>query len=613
MNQTWVHRYQLSQSSGFLQSPEIAGLAPFDNLVGSWNAEVPEGAELEMQAKVRLENSWSKWFTLGKSSAGLFFSPQKQEDESGYVDIDTLKLKKKADAFRYRFAFKTSKRPVILSLAAAAISDDSPGAAPAPFQPGPWVLEIPVRPRSQMEEQEQYKHDICSPTTLSMAMDYWGRRLGTITAAEAVRDQATGMYGVWPANIAAAHTRGLEGYVARLESIEDLQEEIARGRPIAVSVTFGAGELAGSPITKTKGHLFLVTGFTPEGNVIVLDPAAPDRKSARRVYDRAQFHKAWRVNKRGLAYILGKPLSGKMAVGVPVADLMAVPVKKKGLSLSDPDHLSQLLYGERVTVLSTRGDWARVSADEQDNFLQEKKWRGYRGWLKSSDLSPAAPQAPDTVVRTKQALLHARRIGADDSEEILAFSVGTRLKRVSQAQGLSQVRLLDGRLAEITSDSLYVPSEANPDENRHQIIKTAELFLGTSYYWGGRSGVQQDLSIGVDCSGLSSLAYRIHGIDIPRDSHEQKLKSRPIRSKDMKPGDLIFLTDSTRSSRITHVIIYTGGDGVIESRKSAGRTLRSSFTERFGVPLSEIESGDKVTDLSFPKPRRRVIYFGSYL
>lgn len=612
MNQTWVHRYQLSQSSGFLLSPEIASLPPFDNLVGSWNAEVPEGAELEMQAQVRLEGGWSKWFILGRSRADKFFSPQKQEDESGHVDIDTLKLKKKADAFRYRFSFKASKRPITLSLAAAALSDGASGVL-APFQKGPWVSEISVRPRSQMEEQEQYKHDICSPTTLSMAMDYWGQRRGTIITAEAVRDQATGMFGVWPANIAAAHARGLEGYVARLESLEDLQEEIARSRPVPVSVTFGEGELSGAPIKKTKGHLFLVTGFTEEGNVIVLDPAAPDRKSARRVYDRAEFHKAWRVNKRGLAYILGKPLSGPMAVGVPVADLMASPAKKKGLSLSDPDHLSQLLYGEKVTVLSARGDWVKVSADEQDNFLQEKKWRGYRGWLRSSDLASASPEQPDTVVRTKQALLHAKRAGSSGEEEIIALSVGTRLKRVSQAQGMTQVRLLDGRLAEITSDSLYVPSESNPDENRHQIIKTAELFLGTSYYWGGRSGVQQDLSIGVDCSGLSSLAYRIHGINIPRDSHEQKLKSRPIRSKDMKPGDLIFLTDSTRSSRITHVIIFTGGDGVIESRKSAGRTLRSSFTERFGVPLSEIESGDKVTDLSFPKPRRRVIYFGSYL
>jgi len=34
--------------------------------------------------------------------------------------------------------------------------------------------------------------------------------------------------------------------------------------------------------------------------------------------------------------------------------------------------------------------------------------------------------------------------------------------------------------------------------------------------------------------------------------------------------------------------------------------------ERFGRPAAKIESGDVVVDLSFPKPRRRRIFFGSY-
>jgi hypothetical protein len=59
-------------------------------------------------------------------------------------------------------------------------------------------------------------------------------------------------------------------------------------------------------------------------------------------------------------------------------------------------------------------------------------------------------------------------------------------------------------------------------------------------------------------------------------------------------------------------MIFTGGDGLIESRKSSGRVLRTTFLERFGRSAANIESGDVVTDLSFPKPRRRRIFFGSY-
>ena len=598
--------FKLAKSSGSLVSGVIEPPAPFDDLVGSWNADVPAGGSLVMEAQVRVEDSWSKWYELGAVKEGRFQSPESQEDELGSVDVDTLKLRKKASAFRYRFLASAppGARSLILRLAAVAVSDgDAP--APPPYS-GSTEAEIKIKARSQMEEQDHYKNDICSPTSLAMALEYWGVKKATIKTADSVQDRTTGKYGVWPFNVAAAGNAGLEAYVARLDSLNALEAEVFQGRPVIVSITFGAGELDGSPLPKTRGHVVVVAGFTADGDVVVYDPAAAGSKTARRVYSRGQFHGAWRVQKRGLAYLIGRPLSRPMAVGVPTADLWASPRKKAGSLLSDPNHLSQLLYGEPVTILEAKGAWVRIRAQEQANFQLQKKWQGYPGWVKADQLRYQPSPKPNCVVRTRQALLH---IGA----EILVLSVGTRLQRAFETpEKQSWVRLLDGRLAEIPSDALYVPSESAED-NRHQIIKTAELFLGTSYYWGGRSGVQPDLSIGVDCSGLSSLAYRIQGIDIPRDSHEQKLKSRAVRSRDMKPGDLIFLTETSRDKRITHVILYTGGDGVIESRKSAGRTLRSSFKERFGRPLSEIESGDVVTDYSFDIPRRRVVYFGAYL
>jgi hypothetical protein len=356
---------------------------------------------------------------------------------------------------------------------------------------------------------------------------------------------------------------------------------------------------------KTAGHLIVVSGFTPEGDVIVDDPAGRGRGDVRRVYGRAPFHKAWRVNKRGLAYLIGPDLPRRLTVGVPVADLWTKPVRRAKVKLDDDAHLSQLLYGETVAALEAKGDWVRVRAEEQDSHLPAAAWQGYPGWMRAEDLIASEGPAANTVVRLRQALVHR---GA----EILTLSVGTRLARVSESSGTATVRLLDGSLGEIPSDELYVPPALPTAASRAEIIRTAELFLGTSYYWGGRSGVQPDPKIGVDCSGLVSLAYRLHGRDVPRDAHEQKLKARPIRGAELQSGDLVFLTDDETSDRVTHVMIFTGGDGLIESRKSSGRVLRTTFLERFGRAAANIESGDAVTDLSFPRPRRRRIFFGSY-
>ncbi|OGR93272.1 MAG: hypothetical protein A2V88_16375 [Elusimicrobia bacterium RBG_16_66_12] len=393
--------------------------------------------------------------------------------------------------------------------------------------------------------------------------------------------------------------------MARLSGLADLEREAAEGRPVAVSVTFGEGELPGSPMKKTGGHLLVVGGFTEGGDVIAYDPAGAGRDQVRRVYPRAAFHKVWRVNKRGLAYLIGPALPRRFAVGVPVADLWSKPVKRAALKLDDPEHRSQLLYGESVTALEAKGDWVRVRAEEQESFLPAGAWQGYPGWLKASDLKAAEPARADAVVRVRQALLHR---GAD----ILTLSVGTRLARVSESGGTSLVRLLDATLAEIATDALYIPPALPTAASRAEIIRTAELFLGTSYYWGGRSGVQSDPRAGVDCSGLVSLAYRIHGRDVPRDSHEQKLHGRAVRGAELLVGDLVFLTDDETSERVTHVLIFTGGDGLIESRKSSGRVLRTTFLERFGRPLAGIETGDVVRDISFSKPRRRRVFFGSY-
>lgn len=598
--------FETVSATASLETADLEAPAPFDDLVASLSALVPEGGEVELSARVRAESGWSDWYWLGTKRSDGFSSPEKTEDDLGKVDVDTLKLKKKATALRLRLRFKAGRKPVRLLQAAVAVSDgEAPTAAP-PFLGRAAARDLGIPPRSQGEAQEKYKHDICSPTSLSMVLDFWGKKTELEALAEEVRDKVSQLFGNWPANVAAAGDRGLPGHVARLESLRDLEREIAAGRPVICSVTVKDGELPAAPYKKTAGHLLVVGGFTEAGDVIAYDPAGMPRDQVRRVYPRAAFHQVWRVRKRGLAYVIGPDLPRRLTVGVPVADLWSKPAKRDKPALDDAAHLTQLLYGEAVTALEARDDgWVRVRAEEQDSYLPAGAWQGYPGWMRAEQLVSASPPEGDAVVRTRQTLLQR-------GDDIMTLSVGTRLKRVAESNGASFVRLLDGTLAEVPSDALYAAPAAPTAASRAEIIRTAELFLGTSYYWGGRAGVQPDPKFGVDCSGLVSLAYRIHGRDVPRDSHEQKLKSRPLRREELRSGDLVFLTEDESSERVTHVMIFTGGDGLIESRKSSGRVLRTTFLERFGKPVSAIESGDTLTDLSFPKPRRRRIFFGSY-
>ena len=591
----------LFEGAGTLESPALE-TEPFDELVGSWNAELPKGASIVLSVQVRSRGDWSKWHTLalwdGKGGRSL----DEPADESGKVDVDTLELSRPADALRYRVTLAGGRKPPRLHRVAMALSSRGQTSAARAFAPGPWVRELDVPPRSQAAEDEDYRHDICSPTSLSMVLEFWGKRLATTKVADAVldqRDPESARYGNWPLNIAFAATQGLRGQVTRLDGLRGLEEEIAAGRPVVASITFSEGELTGSPMRETKGHLLVVAGFTKDGDVIVRDPAGRTKQRVRRVYKRAEFEKVWAVNKRGVAYVLAPQFPQEFAVGVPTADLRRKPRLPEAPSNNDPELATQLVYGERVRATNAKGDWVEVEALEQDAWLPIKRWHHYRGWLLARELRSRADRAePDAVVRAAHAELKPAQ-GVP-----LSVPLGTRLSIARWEGAAAQVRLLDGRRAAADTEALWRLG-APPD--RLRILDIARLFLGDPYVWGGRAPG------GVDCSGLSSISYRAEGVDIPRDAHEQFLKAKPVKRAELQPGDLVFLSKAGAPKLINHVMLFSGGDGLLESRQSAGKVITETFQGRFGRPLAEIESGDTLTDRSGDKPQTRAIYFGSFL
>ncbi|OIO05676.1 MAG: hypothetical protein AUJ52_13350 [Elusimicrobia bacterium CG1_02_63_36] len=604
----------LLQGTGSIESAVIEAEFPFDDLVGSWNADTPSGSSIEMEAQVRVEGQWSKWYRLSRWEPKAPRSFEKQADPYGEVSVDTLRLNKKAQAFRYRVRMLSAgtREAKLLRVAVTYAETSQRAVKSVPWVEGPWAREIKLSPRSQTVEDPEIRGDICSPTSLAMILENWGVKRTTAKIAEIVLDRNAEIYGNWPLNVAAAASLGLSGQVARLESLLDLQEEIAAGRPVVASVTYKKGDLDNSPIEKTNGHLLVVAGFTKQGDVICYDPAAKPG-GVRRVYKRAQFEKVWLKNKHGLVYMLGPRFPSVALVGVATADLRARPRATAGLQPMDKGRVSQLLYGEHVKVLEARGDWVRVKALEQPHRDGKEDWSGYPGWVRADALAaPPVPYRPTAVIRLKRAELRWK--DAQGLEESLTLPMGAALRAEPSSGGRTKVRLLEGRTAEIDSAALWRLEVSSPTKiDRRDVVEAAATFLGDSYVWGGRSSQQLKPGWGVDCSGLVHLAYRSVGMTIPRDAHTQFEKAKPVKRVNLQPGDLIFLTESARSKQVDHVMLYTGGDGILESRAGVARTLRTTFTERFGAALNSIESGTLVTDLTRRKPVQRRIHFGSLL
>jgi len=100
---------------------------------------------------------------------------------------------------------------------------------------------------------------------------------------------------------------------------------------------------------------------------------------------------------------------------------------------------------------------------------------------------------------------------------------------------------------------------SNPN-GRAAIIATALTYLGDPYVLGGAS------HSGIDCSGLTMVAYAAAGVGLAHYVPDQDAVGTQISAADARPGDLVVFDDED------HVGIYMG-DGTVLHAPTEGRNV----------------------------------------
>lgn len=305
----------------------------FQHLIASVNADVPEdvsngdGAWLTLEVRVGDEQGWTPFLRLMRwgpgtppdapvTKAELAGGPRGARVEPAKrvkVDIDALDSTGPLSRWQYRVrvggpgaerasvqavAVTTSREQAVEN---AAKSDSSPDARETAAHAG-WRLGVPFR--SQKTPDAALSGRLCSPTSVSMVLAFRQRPHPVADVAKIARDPDEDIYGNWPRNVMTAWTLGVPGFLTRIGSWNEARAYLETGQPIIASIAVEPGELPAAPYKSTAGHLIVLAGLTPSGDVYVNDPACADARSGLRIYPRDGLTNVWLNATRGTAYVL---------------------------------------------------------------------------------------------------------------------------------------------------------------------------------------------------------------------------------------------------------------------------------------------------------------------
>ena len=298
---------------------KIFNTVKFDCVVGSWACITNEKATAELEVSICINGTWTKYFTYGNWGLGLNNLYYNQDDTLAKMSVDEIMVKSaKASAVKYRITLRrdsvTTESPKLSLVAMTLEFTDSS------YVYGVTTDILPMNADNDLPKLYQYDvkevgGSICSATTTTMLLKYkgfdfseeaktyayantWGvYEHGYMANLVADRGHNSPTFGNWTYNMATAGAFGVDSYVARMYSWDEMREYLANHGPLGCSIKSSNGEFGYT----TNGHLIVVRGYriNENGDTIVIcnDPAV---KSVYYEVTLRQLMLCW----RGVVYIL---------------------------------------------------------------------------------------------------------------------------------------------------------------------------------------------------------------------------------------------------------------------------------------------------------------------
>jgi cell wall-associated NlpC family hydrolase len=219
-----------------------------------------------------------------------------------------------------------------------------------------------------------------------------------------------------------------------------------------------------------------------------------------------------------------------------ICNLSVIPVRAEPSDRSEM--VSQLLFGESFQVIEKNDPWLKVKLYYDD----------YTGWIdRKQIISLTDEEFNKTASRSTTVTLDIVQIVIFNQSNIIPVVLGSTLPNYSDKKfQLGNMEYeFDGNVKVFSS----------PDISR--IIEHSYMYLNAPYLWGGRS------PFGIDCSGYTQMVFKLCGMPLQRDAHQQAQQGSTIPLDLAKAGDLAFFANT--EGKIVHTGIILPNNKIIHA------------------------------------------------
>ena len=231
---------------------------------------------------------------------------------------------------------------------------------------------------------------------------------------------------------------------------------------------------------------------------------------------------------------------------------------------AEPSHraemVNQALFGEAFEILDRKNEWTHIRLGHD----------GYMGWVLDRQIQGITHESYRRLVDEPQALV-------SDAVDLIEHDSPSLTRTVVAGSPLPFYQPAEQILQVGSEAFLFQGRTAQRLRTREELLLNAYLYSHAPYLWGGRS------AFGIDCSGLTQMAYRLTGFSLLRDASQQATQGRTLDFLyEAQAGDLVFFDND--AGQIVHVGIYVRENRILH----ASGSVRMDGLDSTGIYNAEL-------------------------